>query len=85
MCGLIWLAGSTRYVGAAANIGFHGVYAAKTGNPTAIGNALVGAYLRDLGLSYDSIMWMVKAPAAKMDWLTSAKAEELGIVAQVIQ
>jgi hypothetical protein len=49
-CALIWLAGHYRWAGPKAAIGFHAIYYGD-GNISSGGNALVGAYLRDLGLS----------------------------------
>jgi hypothetical protein len=83
-CTFIWLAGGRRFAGQSAHIGFHGVYDEKTKRPIAAGNAVAGAYLRDLGLSYTAIAWMMAKPADKTDWLTSAKAKELGIEAETL-
>jgi hypothetical protein len=85
ICGMMWLAGTTRYAGRTANIGFHAAYDPDTGSPTAVGNALTGAYLHELGFSYDTIIWLVSAPPIRMEWLTAKKAEKYGIVAKTIQ
>ncbi|MDX8517195.1 hypothetical protein [Mesorhizobium dulcispinae] len=51
-CALAWLAGTPRLAGQTANIGFHASYIVKDGTPseTGVGNALIGAYLNQLGL-----------------------------------
>jgi hypothetical protein len=85
MCGMIWLAGMHRWVGPSAHIGFHGVYYTDNGQATPGGNAVCGAYLRDLGLSFVAIRFLMEAPADGMTWLTSEKAKQYGIEAQVMK
>ena len=78
-CALIWLAGLPRTVGDAPQIGFHATYDTKTRKESGAGNALVGAYLRDLGLSFKAISFMtIKGPSA-VNWLTPDVATDLGI------
>jgi len=52
-CALIWLAGSTRYAEESSIVGFHAAYVIRNGKQveTGVGNALIGAYLNELGLS----------------------------------
>jgi hypothetical protein len=64
---MIWLAGATRFAGQQSYIGFHAAYNSTTNQPTAAGNALAGAYLRELGFKFDAIAWLINAPADKMD------------------
>jgi hypothetical protein len=78
-CALIWLAGLPRMVGDTPRIGFHATYDEKTRRETGVGNAIVGAYLRDLGMSYKAITFMsIKGPSA-VNWLTPDVARDLGI------
>jgi hypothetical protein len=83
-CALIWLAGIKRFYGPEAHIGFHGVFNAETFDASAPGNALVGAYLSKLGLSYKAILYMTKAPPDEMNWLSSKVAKQLGISADML-
>jgi hypothetical protein len=52
-CALIWLAGSPAVGGPQSHIGFHAASVGKT--ISSKGNAVIGAYLRDLGLNYNAI------------------------------
>jgi hypothetical protein len=78
-CGWIWLAGTTRYVSLAAQIGFHAVYTGTSGDVSSAGNALVGAYLIKLGLSYQAIAFVTSAPPDSIRWIHPADAERIGI------
>jgi len=51
-CALIWLAGSPRFLNETSHIGFHASYTLTEGKPSESGvsNALVGAYLNQIGL-----------------------------------
>jgi hypothetical protein len=81
-CALIWLAGHTRWVGPKAAIGFHAIYYGD-GNVSSGGNALVGAYLRDLGLSLKAIRYLTQAPPDGMEWLSAESAYKHDIKIQV--
>jgi hypothetical protein len=76
-CALIWLAGNPRHVTAGARIGFHA--AGDSSGASGWGNAMIGAYLRDIGMSLGVIHYATSAPPSSIDWLTPAKASELGI------
>jgi hypothetical protein len=90
MCAYAWLAGKVRHAGLNAHIGFHGIYDAGTlpdghmdGNSPATasgpGNAIIGAYLRQLGFNYDTIGKLSSPSPKEMLWLTQKNAAELGI------
>jgi hypothetical protein len=81
-CALIWLAGRTRYAAPKAAIGFHAIYFGD-GNISSGGNALVGVYLRELGLSLKAIRYLTQAPPDGMEWLSAKSAYEYGIKMQV--
>lgn len=51
-CAIAWLGGQTRMMSRTAKVGFHGAYLERNGEriTTSAGNALVGAYLSQLGL-----------------------------------
>ena len=80
-CGLIWLAGTPRFAGQTAHVGFHAAYTG-TGDTKAesgVANAMVGAYLTRLGLSYDAVVFMTSAPPTEMRWLNRDLAQQIGV------
>lgn len=81
-CGLAWLGGVRRLMGHSAKVGFHAAYyvddqgrAIETGQ----GNALIGAYLNQLGLSEKAVLYITQAAPAEMTWLNFDDADDLGI------
>src|SRR5262249_30923975 len=78
-CALIWVAGRLRTVGDTPQIGFHAAYDADTGRESGAANAVVGAYLRDLGLSYKAIHLMTHKGPTDLEWLTPDLAKEVGV------
>lgn len=82
-CALIWLAGKSRYVGRSAQVGFHATSSEENGKVevSGFGNALVGAYLAELGMSADAIVFMNEASPMSMQYLDLEKAKEIGVVA----
>ena len=84
ICGFMWLAGVNRFAHPEAEIGFHGIYDMDTKQTTSAGNALLGAYLSKLGLSYSAIAELTKEAHDSMTWLDSAMAKRLGIKITVL-
>jgi uncharacterized protein len=84
-CALIWLAGRPRMVGDNPYIGFHAIFNPKTRQETGTGNAVVGAYLRDLGLGYDAIAFMTRAGPTSVEWLTPDRAKEFRVAWAMLQ
>jgi hypothetical protein len=82
-CGLIWLGGRQRSIGSTGRVGFHAVYNAHTLQEVGTGNALVGAYLNELGLSDAAIYYITHKPPTDMQWLTASDANKVGIDAEV--
>jgi hypothetical protein len=80
-CALMWLAGNPRYIGKGAHIGFHAVYIERGGKlmESGMGNALVGAYLNQLGLSHRAIAFVTSAPPEGVEWLDASKARSVGV------
>ncbi|MDO9525969.1 MAG: hypothetical protein Q7J57_10625, partial [Gemmobacter sp.] len=81
-CALAWLGGVRRLMDASARVGFHAAYFVDTsGNSveTGSGNALVGAYLNQLGLSDKAVYYITQAAPAEMQWLSADDADALGI------
>lgn len=86
-CGLIWLAGSQRFASSSARIGFHAAFVENAGGvrETGLGNALIGAYLSRLGLSYRAIAFATSAAPREMAWLHAGEAKRAGIDVVVIR
>lgn len=80
-CGFIWLAGMPRMMDNGSLIGFHAAYTIDNGaaSITGSGNALAGAYMRELGLGDDAIGFLTAARPEGMQWLTEDAATRLGI------
>jgi hypothetical protein len=93
MCAIIWLAGDKRYYGGKAKIGFHSmslrpldkqgnVLKNSKGQTWNGGNALVGAFYNQLGLSDEAIMTLTDADYTSIFWLNTKNIQELGITAE---
>ncbi len=80
-CALAWLAGRPRFMGAKARIGFHAPWRGDPDRPEAstAGSAVVGGYLRDLGLTSAAIAYINEPGPEEMRWLTLDDAEDLNI------
>jgi hypothetical protein len=71
-CALAWLGGTRRLTHSTARIGFHAAYINQGGHIIEKGaaNALVGAYLNELGLSKEAIFYITSADPSSMQWLS---------------
>jgi hypothetical protein len=80
-CAVAWLGGTRRFVGEYASVGFHTAYIMKTGgmSESGPGNAILGAYLNQLGLSERAILYITHAAPTSMQWMSIAEAAEYGI------
>jgi hypothetical protein len=80
-CALTWLAGSPRYFDITSKLGFHAAYQVVDGKATesGVGNALVGAYLNQIGLPDNAIVYVTSAPPEGIEWLTPQTASKVGI------
>jgi hypothetical protein len=79
-CALAWLGGSPRYMGRTALVGFHAAYIKKEGLPSSgVGNALVGSYLTQIGLSETAVVYITQAAPTELTLLTLRDAEKIGI------
>jgi hypothetical protein len=83
-CALAWLGGSPRFMGHDATVGFHAVFTTNNGQDTvsSAGNAVVGAYLDQLGLSMQAITYITEKQPNDIQWLTFDDAGRLGIEAR---
>ena len=80
-CALIWLAGTPRYLGPEARLGFHASYYDAGGRlvETGVGNAMVGHYLAQLDLPEDAAVFATIASPYEINWLNAANSGEAGI------
>jgi hypothetical protein len=80
-CALAWLGGRVRYMSNTARVGFHAVYVDNGGQAavSSSGNALVGAYLNQIGLPPPAIVYITEASPQGMQWLTFTDAQRYGI------
>jgi hypothetical protein len=62
-------------------IGFHAAYIQIEGRPSesGVGNALVGSYLTQIGLSETAVVYITKAAPTQLTLLTLQDAERIGI------
>ena len=83
-CALAWLGGRTRLLSSTARVGFHAAYINAEGQAavSSAGNALVGAYLNQLGLPTSAIVYITGTPPDGMQWLNFADARRYGIDVQ---
>lgn len=81
-CALIWLAGNKRFAEEDSFIGFHAAYIYKNGKPveSGSGNALVGAYLNQIGLSDKAIVFVTNAPPEGITRLSKQLSQTYGIL-----
>lgn len=80
-CALAWLGGRARAMSATARVGFHAAHI-QTGEQkvaTSVGNALVGAYVAQLGLPERAVIYVTSAAPDEIKWLTFADAQAIGI------
>jgi hypothetical protein len=80
-CALAWLGGSPRYMGRTAHVGFHAAYVERAGraSESGVGNALVGSYLTQIGLSERAVVYITQAAPTEMTLLTLRDAQRIGI------
>jgi hypothetical protein len=78
-CGLVWLAGVKRFVAPSAQIGFHAAYRSddEQKRESGAGNAVVGAYLNELGLPEKAIIFITEQPPNAMNWLNDIRKHEI--------
>jgi hypothetical protein len=81
-CALAWLGGTRRFMGEGASVGFHAAYILKSYGPieSSSGNAILGAYLNQLGLSEDAILYITQAAPTSIQWMNMDDAGKYGIV-----
>ena len=85
-CALAWLGGTKRFMGQGASVGFHAAYVLKSYGPveSGSGNAILGAYLNQLGLSEEAILYITKTAPTSIQWMNLHDANEQGIAAAML-
>lgn len=80
-CAVAWLGGAHRFLGVGSRVGFHAAYVQKAGANTESGpgNAVLGAYLDQIGLPEDAIVYITQAAPNSMKWLSMEEAAQHGI------
>jgi Bacterial SH3 domain len=70
-----------------SKIGFHAAFKLREGVPHeyGAGNAMVGAYLNELGLSYAAVAYITGTEPTSMKWLTPEDAKRYGIAYQMME
>jgi hypothetical protein len=86
-CALAWLGGRVRWMGKTAGVGFHAATVDNGGhvNISSAANALVGAYLNQLGLPNSAVVYITSAPPEEVTWLNFEEARQMGIDVQSYQ
>ncbi|MAM35517.1 MAG: hypothetical protein CMH28_10635 [Micavibrio sp.] len=80
-CALIWIAGKEKFLDDSSVLGFHAAHIFKEGiaYESGVGNALIGAYLNDLGLSTKAIIFITTAPPEGIAVLDKKTGIDVGI------
>jgi len=79
-CAYVWMAGKPLVVSTSTQLGFHSPYKGDDDSSvSSVGNALVGAYLNQLGYPANVIAYATSADPKGMQWLTPRDAILLGL------
>jgi hypothetical protein len=81
-CALAWLGGVTRYLEVGSLVGFHAAYTVDDdgiNREAGPANAMIGAYLTNLGFGPDAVMWVSNASPNTIAYLDETAAAEVGI------
>ena len=84
-CALIWLAGTTRLLGADAHIGFHALSAPRGGRAyteTHEFDPVLMHYLLELGYAGDATATIVNTPSRGLRWLDRIELNSNGFGAE---
>jgi hypothetical protein len=87
-CAFIWLAGYKRMTYPGAVLGFHQAgedcASGTCQRVSGLGNALLGAYLNELGFDDKAIRLFTKAPPAEFTWISSAILSQYGVSCEIV-
>lgn len=80
-CALAWLAGRPRSLFPSSKVGFHAIFTIDNGtsNVSSAGNALVGSYLHELGMTDRQIVYITQTQPDSMAWLSQDTATAIGL------
>lgn len=80
-CGLAWLGGRPRLMKDSSKIGFHAAYVQNGSykRESGVGNAVVGAYLTDMGLNLNAVRYITTPGPDEIQWLSVRDAIRIGI------
>jgi hypothetical protein len=80
-CALAWLGGRPRLMKDTSKIGFHAAYVqnGQYKRESGVGNAIVGAYLNDMGLNLNAIRYVTTPGPDEIQWLSVRDAIRVGI------
>ncbi len=80
-CALAWLGGTKRYLGPHSALGFHAAAVMHRGQAveSGVGNALIGSYLAQLGLSERAVIYITTPKPSDIQWLHPDDAKAVGI------
>lgn len=81
-CAFIWLAGRPRMLDGGTAVGFHSAISTLADGrkvPTHVGNALVGAYLNEIGITTRAIIHLMTPPHDSVVLLSAKEAKAFGI------
>ena len=80
-CALTWLGGRPRLMKDTSKIGFHAAYvqSGQYKRESGVGNAVVGAYLNDMGLNLNAIRYVTTPGPDEIQWLSVRDAIRVGI------
>ena len=86
-CAMAWLGGTQRFMSPNARVGFHAAFVIENGNvrETGLGNAIVGAYLTQLGLPMSAVIYITRSDPSSMTWLSPGDARNYGIDVKYIE
>jgi hypothetical protein len=73
-CALAWLGRTPRRMAQDARIGFHEPLDPSTGVSSLKGDAAIGNFIRQLGLPFAALSFLLRAGPGSMAWLTEASS-----------
>ncbi len=83
-CALIWLGGARLFMKSEARVGFHQAYD-SVGTASVTGNALVGHYMSEVGLSASVVRYVMTAEPGELEWLRPDQLESIGLPVTVLE
>jgi hypothetical protein len=80
-CALAWLGGRPRLMKDTSKIGFHAAYVQNGSykRESGVANAVVGAYLTDMGLNLNAVRYITTPGPDEVQWLSVRDAIRIGI------